>query len=206
MEMTCACWNIPDSFSTSSLHCESPQSAFTRMSCCGGQLPNAFITISMIFCVSISGGWRCFGTHYLSAQRCNYLTTALFKDVMECVFPIKWDYFTQVCFTSKANGGAVLVLTSRWRSFRDFQPTPPSLLCLSHATPDERSSCTNFIPLHIVRTYVGDLTEAEQSEGRNKALRLDLFSFVGLLLSSQGLHVFASPYQSLWEWEFLCEV
>lgn len=69
-------------------------------------------------------------------------------------------------FTCEANGDALLVLNSRWRSFHGlfhpiaWIPVPP----LSQAAPDERSSCTNFIPLHRGRTHVGDLTEAGQTE------------------------------------------
>lgn len=79
----------------------------------------------------------------------------------------------------------------------NYPPAPPpcplSLLCLSHAAPDERTSCTNFIPLHRRRTYVGDFIETEQQESK-KALRLDFLSVVGLLLLNQGLHAFVSSH------------
>lgn len=135
MEMTRACWNIPDSFSTSSLLLWITRVSIYQNVLLWGQLPSTFITISMILCVPVSGECRCFGTHYLNAQRCNNLTAPLFKDVIECVFPVKWDYFTQVCFTCEANGGAAYAMCwpaggEVFMSCSTLQPPPLSLLCL----------------------------------------------------------------------------
>lgn len=106
-------------------------------------------------------------------------------------FSCQMSTFFWGVFTLEAKGVAVHGLTSRWRKvFMDLfsppAPTPESLLCLPHAAPDERSSCTNFIPLHRGGTHVGGFTEGVKQSSHTGLLFLAL----GLLLSSQGLHVF----------------
>lgn len=157
----------------------------------------------MILCVPLSGECRCFGTHYLNAQRCNSLTAALFKSVIECVFPV--IFFSWDSFKSALHLKLMVVRCLRWPAggevFMDcstLQPPPLSLLCLSHAAPDERSSCTNFIPLHRGRTYVVESRQTKLSDW--------IFFVAGLLLSGQGLHAFESLHQSVWMWRFMCEV
>lgn len=79
------------------------------------------------------------------------------------------------------------------RSPHSHAPLSRSLLCLSHAAPDERTSCTNFSPLHRGRTYVGDLTRREQRECRRELAegRTCSLPLVGLLPPKQ----FAPPHQ-----------
>lgn len=138
------------------------------------------------------------------------LPATLFKDIKECVFPCQRRIFypSLFFFLFFLHLKLMVVRCLGWPAggevFMDFfylpapTPMPPllSLLCLSHAAPDERTSCTNFIPPHRRRTYVGDLKETEQRESK-KAFRVDFLSVVGLLLSSRGLHAFASSHQSI---------
>lgn len=93
MEMTRACWNIPDTFSTSSLPLWITGVSAYQNVLLWGQLPSTFITVSMILWVPVSGERRCFRPLCLKAQRCNNRAAALFKDVIECVFPVKWEPF-----------------------------------------------------------------------------------------------------------------
>lgn len=99
-------------------------------------------------------------------------------------------------FTLEAKGVAVHGLTSRWRKvFMDLfsppAPTPESLLCLPHAAPDERSSCTNFIPLHRGGTHVGGFTEGVKQSSHTGLLfwLLDYFSQVRVFMSSEHMNV-----------------
>lgn len=160
----------------------------------------------MIFCVPVSGECRCFVAHHLNSQISLLHYLKILKNVF---FRVKGEAFTQVFFFSFFLHLKLMVVRCLgWPAggevFMDFfylpapTPMPPllSLLCLSHATPDERTSCTNFIPPHRRRTYVGDLKETEQRESK-KAFRVDFLSVVGLLLSSRGLHAFASSHQSI---------
>lgn len=139
MEMTRACWNIPDSFSTSSLLLWISRVSIYQNALLWGQLPSTFITISMILCVPVSGECRCLGTHYLNAQRCNNLTAALFKDVIESVFFLSNENILPK-FTSVAKGAAVFMLASRWRSFHGLLLLPSC----SHPCP---SSASLMLPL-----------------------------------------------------------
>lgn len=193
MEMTRVCWNIPDSFSTSSLPLWITTVSIYQNALLWGQLPSTFITISMILCIPVSGECRCFGTHYFNAHRCNNLTAALFKNAIESV-PIKWDSFSQFCFTSEANGGAVPVVTSRWRNFHElfYPPAPkpcPSSVCLScpwwkeflhklHSTPQRENTCWRLLQ------RVGTETVDKQSSKTGLIfLFLDYFSQVSVLMS-----------------------
>ena len=134
MEMIHGWWNSPDSFSTFS---ESLQSAFTSMFCCGANSRAHFYTISMIFSVPVSGNMQVLCYAHLKTQRCNSLTTGIFKKLcVRMCFLARLHSFNRACFTAEADGGAAFVLTSRRRSLRVFwsfspHPCPSSVPCCS---------------------------------------------------------------------------
>lgn len=100
--------------------------------------------------------------------------------------------------TKEAKGGAMFGLASRWRSLHQLllpsspHPHAPSRVppLSPSCCPNERTSCTLFIPLHRGRTYVGDLRETDQRESE-KAFRVEFLRVAGLLFTSQGLHAFS---------------
>lgn len=167
MQMTRACWNIPDSFSTSTLLWITGVSVYQNV-LLWGQLPSAFIAILMIFCVPVSGECRYFVAHHLNSQISLLHYLKILKNVF---FRVKGEAFTQVFFflffffTSEANGGAVFGLASRWRSFHGLllpssphphapSPVPPlSVSCCPwwedflhklHSTPQKENICWRF--------------------------------------------------------------
>lgn len=71
-------------------------------------------------------------------------------------------------------------------------PLSRSLLCLSHAAPDERTSCTNFSPLHRGTTYVGDLTRREQRVSERACRGEDLLSPPCWITSPKAVCTFSS--------------
>lgn len=203
MEMTYAWWNIPDSFSTSSLRCESPQSAFTRMSCCGANC-QAHLTPHPWYCVcsAVSGECRCFATLHLDARRCSNVSAASLTDMFflpdeigsaesASHLELMWVW----CFCWPADGE---VLWTFWDP-PPSHPQPSPSLCLPHVAPHERSSCTNFIPLHIVRTHVGDLPQTEHRE-RRETKPSDCFLscwITSLKSGSSCAHISVSKYMKV---------
>lgn len=150
MDMTHACWNIPDSFGTSTLLLWITSVSIYQNVLLWGQLPSAFITILMILCVSVSGKCRYFITHYLNSQ----IFLLHYLKILKNVFlPVKWESFTHVCFKSEVSGGVVLGLASRWRSFHGLLPSSspspmphscPSSVCLMLPLMRELPAQTSF--------------------------------------------------------------
>lgn len=153
----------------------------------------------MIFCVPIGGECRCLGIHNVNAWGCNNHTAASPKDVIQCVFPVKWDSFTLVCFTSEANEDVLLVLTSRWRSFHGLLlpttpiPVPPlsvssypwweEFLHKLHSTPQREKTCRR-------------LNRGRTESGETKLSGWTFFPCFRIIFL-QGLHLFSSSHKSL---------
>lgn len=162
----------------------------------------------MIFCVPVSSECRYFLTHYLNTKIClvhYFVIPKIFAQSKENILTKPYSHLNPKLMPCSGwpAGGEVFI-----NFYYLAAPTP---IAPSHVPPlspsccpNERTSCTIFIPLHRGRTYVGDLRETDQRESE-KAFRVEVLVVAGLLLSSQGLYAFSLLIRECESDSFTCK-